>query len=81
MSQKILYNDLMAIVTLTHNKPTYVGMCLLCLRIVLVYEFHYDYIENKYGNNSILLVTDTDNLMYEINIEDVYEYFGKDKKY
>ena len=40
MSQKILYNDLMAIVTLTHNKPAYVGMCLLCLRIVLVYEFH-----------------------------------------
>ena len=71
----------MAIVTLTHNKPAYVGMCLLCLRIVLVYEFHYDYIENKYGNNSILLVTDTDNLMYEINIEDVYEYFSKDKKY
>ena len=81
MSQKILYNDLMAIVTLTHNKPAYVGMCLLCLRIVLVYEFHYDYIENKYGNNSILLVTDTDNLMYEINIEDVYECFSKDKEY
>ena len=31
-----------------------------------MYEFHYDYVENKYGNNSRLLFTDTDSLMYEI---------------
>ena len=32
---------------------------------VLMYEFHYDYIKNKYGNNSRLLFTDADSLMYE----------------
>ena len=47
-------------------------MCILELSKVVMYEFHYDYIKNKYGNNSTLLFTDTDNLMYEIKTENVY---------
>ena len=31
-----------------------------------MYKFHYDNIENKYSNNTRLLFTDTDSLMYEI---------------
>ena len=46
-------------------------MCVLKLSKALMYEFHYDYIKNKYGNNSRLLFTDTDRLMYEIKTEDV----------
>ena len=38
-----------------------------------MYKFHYDYIKNKYGNNSRLLFTDTGSLMYEMKTEDVYE--------
>ena len=34
-------------VTLTLNKPAYIGMCILELSKVLIYEFHFDYIENK----------------------------------
>ena len=45
-----------------------------------MYEFHFDYIKNKYGNNSRLLFTDTDSLMYEIKTEDVSEDFSKDKE-
>ena len=45
------------------------------LRKALMYEFQYNYIGNKYGNNSILLFTDTDSLMYEIKTEDVYKDF------
>ena len=45
-----------------------------------MYEIHYDYMENKYGDNSRLLFIDTDILVYEIKIEDVYEDFSKDKK-
>ena len=55
-------------------------MCILELSKLLMYQFHYDYIKNKYGNNSRLLFTDTDSLMYEIKTEDVYEDFSKDKK-
>ena len=54
-------------------------MCILELSKVLMYEFHYDYIKNKHGNNSRLLFTDTYNLKYEIRTEDVYEDFSKDK--
>ena len=84
MPQKAFGNDLVAIrkskVTLTLNKPAYVGICILDLSKVLRYEFHYDYVKNKYGNNSRLLFTDTDSLIYEIKTEDVYEDFNKDKK-
>ena len=55
-------------------------MCVLELSNVLMYEFHYDYIKNKYGNNSRQLFTDTDSLMYEIKTEDVYEDFSKDNE-
>ena len=55
-------------------------MCILELNKVLMYEFHYDYIKNKYGNNSRLLFTDTDSLMYEIKTEDVYKDFSNDKE-
>ena len=58
-------------VTLTLNKPAYIGMRILELSKVLMYEFHYDYIKNKFGNNSKLLFTDTDNVMYKIKTEDV----------
>ena len=84
MSHKIFDNDLVAIsknkVTLTLNKPAYIGMCILELSKVLMYEFHYDYIKNKYGNNSRLLFKDTDSLMYEIKTKDVYEDFRNYKE-
>ena len=67
-------------VTLTLNKPAYVGICILDLSKVLMNEFHYYNINNKYCNNSRLLCADTDTLMYEIKIEDVYEDFSKDKE-
>ena len=31
-----------------------------------MYKLHFDYIKNKYGNQSRLLFTDTDSLIYEI---------------
>ena len=76
MPHKIFDNGLVVIlkkkVILTLNKPAYIGMCILELSKVLMYEFHYDYIKNKCGNNSRLLLTNTDSLMYEIKTEDVY---------
>ena len=62
------------------NKPACVGMCILELSKVLMYEFHYDYIKNKYDNKSKLLFSDTDSLMYEIKTEYVNEDFRSDKK-
>ena len=52
---------------------------ILELSKVLIYEFHYDYIKNKYGNSSILLFTDINSLMRDIKGEVVYEDFSNDK--
>ena len=51
---------------------------ILDLSKILMYEFHYDYIKNKYDNKSRLLFTDTDSLMHEIKTEDVFEDFSED---
>ena len=68
MSQKIFDNDLVEIckskLTLKLKKPASVGMYMLDLSKVYMHEFHYDYIKNKYGNNSKLLFTDADSLIY-----------------
>ena len=62
MPLKIFDNDLVVIVknkiTLTLNKPAYIGMCILELSKVLMYKFRYDYMKNKYGNKSRPLFTD-----------------------
>ena len=59
MSHKKLDNDLVVIrknkVTLRLNKPAYTGIYILELGKILRYKFYYDYIKNKYGNNSRLL--------------------------
>ena len=75
MSRKIFDNNLVAIrkskLALKLNKPAYIGMCISELSKVLMYQFHYDYIKNKYDNKSKLLFTDTDSLMFEIKTGDV----------
>ena len=55
-------------------------MCNLELSKVLMYEFHYNYVKNKYDNNSRLLFTDTGTLMYEIKTEDVCVDCKNDKE-
>ena len=83
VSCKIFNKNLVAVhkikETLTLNKPSYIGMCILDLSKTLMYDFHYNYIKNKYGNKSKLLFTDTDSLCYEIEANDVYKDFFNDR--
>ena len=83
VGSKIFNENLVAVhkikETLTLNRPAYVGMCILDLSKTLMYDFHYNYIKEKYGNKARLLFTDTDSLTYEIEAKDVYQDFWNDK--
>ena len=45
-----------------------------------MHEFHCDYINNKYGNNSRLLFRDINSLMHKIKTENAYEDFSNYKE-
>ena len=83
MSHKIFDNNLVAFrkskVALKLNIPAYTGMRIFELSKLLMYEFHHDYVKNKYDNKPKILFMDTDSLMCEIKTEYVYEDFSSDK--
>ncbi|KYQ49525.1 hypothetical protein ALC60_11402, partial [Trachymyrmex zeteki] len=55
------------------DKPIYVGMCILDISKVCLYEFHHEYMSPMYRDKCKIMYTDTDSLIYHIECEDVYE--------
>ena len=56
------------------NKPIYLGLSILEITKILMYEFWYDYMNPKYGNDVKLSYMDTDSFIMNIETED----FNKD---
>ena len=57
---------------LTLNKPIHVGYSISELSKLLMYQFHYDYVLKTFDDVK-LLFTDTDNLVYEIKNDNIYD--------
>ena len=65
--------------TVQINKPILVGQTLLDLSKTLTYDFHYNTMKKKCGDDAQLLFTDTDSFCYEIKTDDIYNYMKKIK--
>ena len=51
------------------NNPIYLGLSILEISKLLMYEFWYDYMKPKYGNNVKLCYMDTDSFIMNIKTE------------
>ena len=60
------------------NKPIYLGLSILEISKILMYEFWYDYMKPKYGDNVKLCYMDTDSFIMYIKTEDFYKDIADD---
>ena len=60
------------------NKPIYLGLSILDISKILMYEFWYDYMKPKYGNDVKLCYMDTDSFIMNIKTEDFYKDIAND---
>ena len=61
------------------NKPVYLGQAILDLSKIVMYEFHYNYMKQKYNNDILTLCyVDTDSLIYIIEMEDFQKDIADD---
>ena len=60
------------------NKPIYLGLSILEISKILMYEFWYDYMKPKYNDNVKLWYMDTDSFIMNIKTNDFYEDIASD---
>ena len=60
------------------NKPIYLGLCILEISKIIMYEFWYDYVKDKYRNKARLYYTDTDSFVINIKTNDFYKDISQD---
>ena len=60
------------------NKPIYLGLSILEISKILMYEFWYDYMKQKYSNDVKLCYMDTDSFVMHIKTNDFYKDIASD---
>ena len=62
------------------NKQIYLGQAILDLSKIVMHEFHYYYMKQKYPEGLTLCYMDMDSLIYDIETKDFYKDIAKDVK-
>ena len=60
------------------NKPIYLGLSILEISKILMYEFWYDYMKPKYNDNVKLCYMDADSFIINIKTNDFYKDISND---
>ena len=60
------------------NKPIHLGLSILDISKILMYEFWFDYMKPKYGNDVKLYYMDTDSFVMNIKTNDFYKDISRD---
>ena len=60
------------------NKPTYLGLSILDISKITMYEFWYDYVKFKYQDKARLCYMDTDSFVVNIKTKDFYKDISQD---
>lgn len=76
-SFEIFDHDLVAVesrkATITLHRPAYTGQVILDISKEIMYDFHYNIMKRRFGQNLTVLATDTDSLIYSIRTHDIYD--------
>ena len=59
------------------NKSVYLGLFILDISKTITYEFWYDYLKPKYGENVKLCYMDTDSFIVHVKTDDISEDSAK----
>ena len=60
------------------NKSIYLGLSILQISKIIIYEFWYDYMKKNYGDMVMLCYTDTKSLVVTIKKKDFYKDIAQD---
>ena len=63
------------------NKPIYIGMAILDLSKLHMYQFYYDVLKTKYEDKIKMVYTDTDSYVLYVETEDLYDDFKELNEY
>ena len=83
-TMKLIYNNLAIIemrkVKVKMNKPIYLGLSILDISKITMYEFWYDYVKSKYEDRARLCNMDTDSFAVNIKTKDFYKDIAENVK-
>ena len=60
------------------NKPVYLGLSILDMSKTAMYEFSYDYVKPKYGENGKLCYMDAGSFVVHVKTDDIYNDIAED---
>jgi len=81
-SRSVFLENLVAIemrkLEVKFDKPIYVGICILDISKMSLYEFHHEYMLPLFREKCKVMYTDTD--IYHIECDDIYDIMKRDIK-